>query len=39
MHLHWLDRQLGGKLLGVISRGVIDHITDEKLAEGEVMQR
>jgi integrase len=34
MHLRWLDRYLGAKHLDLISRGIIDHITDAKLAEG-----
>ena len=33
-HLRWLDRYLGGKHLDSISRGVIDRLTDAKLAEG-----
>jgi integrase len=34
MHLRWLDQHLGGKSLDLISRGVVDHITEVKLAEG-----
>ena len=34
MHLRWLDQHLGGKPLDLISRGIIDHITEVKLAEG-----
>jgi integrase len=33
-HLRWLDAHLGGKYLDMISRSVIDRITDAKLAEG-----
>jgi integrase len=33
-HLRWLDRHLGGKQLDLISRGIVDRITDVKLAEG-----
>ena len=33
-HLRWLDRFLGGKYLDEISRGLIDRITDARLAEG-----
>ena len=33
-HLRWLDRHLSGKPLSAISRGLVDQITDEKLAEG-----
>jgi integrase len=34
IHLRWLDPFLGGKYLDTINRSVIDHITDEKLAQG-----
>lgn len=34
MHLRWLDEHLGGKHLDFISRGLIDHITEVRLAEG-----
>lgn len=33
-HLRWLDRFLGGKDLEIITRGSIDRITEQKLAEG-----
>lgn len=33
-HLRWLDRHLAGKHLDLISRGIVDRITDMKLAEG-----
>jgi integrase len=33
-HLRWLDRHLAGKQLDLISRGIVDRITDVKLAEG-----
>ncbi len=33
-HLRWLDQHLGGKYLDIISRSVIDRITEAKLAEG-----
>lgn len=33
-HLRWLDRHLGGKELETISRGAVDRITEQKLAEG-----
>lgn len=33
-HLRWRDRHLGGKQLDLISRGIVDRITDVKLAEG-----
>jgi integrase len=33
-HRRWLDRYLGGKHLDLISRGIIDRVTDVKLAEG-----
>lgn len=34
MHLRWLDRFLSGKHLEVVSRSLVDRITDAKLAEG-----
>jgi integrase len=34
IHLRWLDHHLGGKSLEVISRPMIDRITEVKLAEG-----
>jgi len=34
VHLRWLDRFLGGKHLDEISRGLVDRITDARLAEG-----
>ena len=34
MHFRWLDRHLGGKPLQVITRSLIDRITDAKLADG-----
>ncbi len=34
MHFRWLDRYLGGKSLDAITRNLIDHMTDAKLAEG-----
>ena len=34
LHLRWLDSFLGGKCLDVVSREVIDKITDAKLREG-----
>jgi integrase len=33
-HLRWLDRYLGGKDLDQISRGLVDRITEARLAEG-----
>ena len=33
-HLRWLDRHLAGKQLELIGRGIVDRITDMKLAEG-----
>ncbi len=33
-HLRWLDRFLGGRDLDEISRGLIDRITDARVAEG-----
>jgi hypothetical protein len=33
MHLRWLDRHLNGKHLDLISRTLIDDITEAKLAE------
>lgn len=34
IHLRWLDRFLGGKVLDAINRDLIDKIRDAKLAEG-----
>ena len=33
-HLRWLDRHLGGMYLDLISRNLVDRITEDKLAEG-----
>jgi len=33
-HLRWLDRFLGGRALDQINRGLIDRITDARVAEG-----
>jgi integrase len=33
-HLRWLDRFLGGRRLDQISRGLVDRITDVRVAEG-----
>lgn len=34
IHLRWLDRHLSGLFLDQINRGLVDEITDAKLAEG-----
>ena len=34
MHFRWLDRFLGGRYLDEISRGLLDRITDARVAEG-----
>src|SRR5882724_4868722 len=34
VHLRWLDRFLGGWHLDEISRGLVDRITDTRVAEG-----